>query len=846
MDTGNRPLTVPDRPRSCGALLLALGRPLLLLVCLSALTVPGCGGCSQDEMTQAEREAKEKKRLEELAKEREKRKPPFENARAVVLPSEPDTLIGGVKPGHWVSTIQRMRANHFDFVGELETGVVDQQDRPIYLERTPFRLTTTRPAVLPKGQYKYLEAALFVPANSKQTRVASTLHGRRGGAIVDRYNDTFNPMPSYQYYFVILASEPDRYGYVKVLDSINAPWDDESLIRSSPHYRVVMPRLEKPLQLSSHSLTWTNTAYLLWDEVDPGLFSPEQKTAMLDWLHWGGQIIISGPDSLDALRGSFLDPFLPATAGDARRYNNEDLREINATWTLRGKKNRPGVPLAATVPWSGITLEKHPEAEEVPSTGGLLVERRVGRGRIVVSAVQLNQRDLINWHGFDGFFNACLLRRPSRRFREAYVNEISVKWAAADLRSRRLDARLTSGLRYFSRDLGTDTNYEVRIRQDYNQFGLATEPEELVEPHLRGGVGAWNDFSPMANRARAALLEAAGIEIPKSRFVVLVLAAYLIVLVPLNWLFFQAMGRVEWAWAAAPVIAILCALSVVRLAQLDIGFARSRTEIAVLELQKDYPRAHLTRYSALYTSLSTTYDLRFDDLSSLAQPFPTNYNFRLIPGQSRPTVTYRRQEDVRLSGLAISSNNTDMVHSEQMVELAGAIVLGKSSLGRSQVVNRTRLDLTDVGLVRKRTAEGGATRVDVCWIGDLPAGQSAPVGYGLYQGVEALADERNKAAGQARGARLSLGRLFELADDPKYSDFKPGEVRLVGRTTSPISGLQIRPEASQLQVETLIVVHLDYGKLPAPQPDVNTRETFGSIKVDGEEDIEEIDFGTIE
>ena len=355
MDTGNRPLTSPDRPRSCGPLLLALGRPLLLLVCLSALTVPGCGGCSQDEITQAEREAKEKKRLEELAEERAERKPPFENTRAIVLPSDPNMGIGGVKPGHWVSTIQRMRANHFDFVGELETGVVDRQDQPIYLERTPFRLTTTRPAVLPKGQDKYLEAALFIPPTSEQTRVASILHGRRGGAIADRYNDVFNPMPSFQYYFVILASEPDRYGFVKVLDSIMAPWENESLIRSSPHYRVVMPGLEKPLQLPSHSLTWTNTAYLLWDEVDPGLLSPEQKTAMLDWLHWGGQIIISGPDSLDTLRGSFLDPFLPATAGDSRRYNNDDLREINATWTLRDKKNRPGVPLAAFTCPSRVT-----------------------------------------------------------------------------------------------------------------------------------------------------------------------------------------------------------------------------------------------------------------------------------------------------------------------------------------------------------------------------------------------------------------------------------------------------------------------------------------------------------
>ena len=77
---------------------------------------------------------------------------------------------------------------------------------------------------------------------------------------------------------------------------------------------------------------------------------------------------------------------------------------------------------------------------------------------------------------------------------------------------------------------------------------------------------------------------------PKGEFVLKILAVYLLVLVPLNWALFWAIGRVEWAWIAAPLIAIGGAYAVVRLAQLDIGFARSRTEIAVLELHPQHPR----------------------------------------------------------------------------------------------------------------------------------------------------------------------------------------------------------------------------------------------------------------
>ncbi len=68
---------------------------------------------------------------------------------------------------------------------------------------------------------------------------------------------------------------------------------------------------------------------------------------------------------------------------------------------------------------------------------------------------------------------------------------------------------------------------------------------------------------------------------------------------------FRALGRVEWAWVAAPLIAVVCTVTVIRLAQLDIGFVRLQTEVAVAEIQGDYPRADVTRYDALYTSLTT-------------------------------------------------------------------------------------------------------------------------------------------------------------------------------------------------------------------------------------------------
>ena len=173
------------------------------------------------------------------------------------------------------------------------------------------------------------------------------------------------------------------------------------------------------------------------------------------------------------------------------------------------------------------------------------------------------------------------------------------------LAARRLDARLTSNLRFFARDLGVETNYrweevfdETRRHGPHAdqigtiRTGVDPQPErELRAPPFAGGVGAWNDFNATASSARNALREAAGVDVPNRSFVVVCLAVYLVLLVPVNWMIFQTLGRVEWAWIAAPIIAILGTFVVVHQAQLDIGFVRSQTEIGLLELQPDHPRA---------------------------------------------------------------------------------------------------------------------------------------------------------------------------------------------------------------------------------------------------------------
>jgi hypothetical protein len=794
------------------------------------MVLTGCRGCRhEDPKDQAQREAEEKARLEQ-----ERKKEPIEVAELRVQPPDTSSVVGYVKPGHWTAATQTMKANYDDFVGEAAVTIVGTQSQaPVPLDRTLFWLSATRPAVLAKGRPKGVESLFLVPQVRTAIEIRNSLRERRGG-LVFQQRTPLRKMPSYQYHFVVLAREPTRYTYLKTVDAVRVPYDGESEWDETEdilHYQVRQPDATRTIPLPDNSLAWTCIAYLLWDEVDPQLFTDQQEQALLDWLHWGGQLIVNGPDSLDALQNSFLREYLPATSGGSRTIVAADLAEWNRVW-----KFDSGQPLAPTTPWSGIRLQLSPEANWVRSTGELLAERDVGRGRIVVTSMQLAERDLINWNpGFESWLNACLLRRPPRRYQAGFFDGVTQLWADPELDDRRLDAKLTSSLRYFARDPGIETNYQ-RVAAEMAQgnfFGVygGSPPEPVYEmkpPQDAGGVGAWTDFSATANAARQVLLDAAGVEIPGAGFVVFCLAVYLAVLVPFNWLFFRALGRVEWAWVAAPILAIAGTWGVINQAQLDIGFVRSQTEIGVLELQPGYARGHLTRYTGLYTSLSTTYDFQFEDPTAVAAPFATRTEKEeLLAGQTRNEVMFEKYDRVWLRGLPLASNSTVLVHSEQMFPLDGAIQIGTSSRGERQLINRSQLDLKGVGIVHRATAEeeaSGSAPLEGMWVGNLRANASTPVAFTrILLGKDELpfAAQREAEARLDGAGRLDFDPLLAIAYDRKY--LAPGETRLVARLDGILPGQEIEPSASQTSGTVLVVAHLGYGPRTEPRPDRNAR-----------------------
>jgi hypothetical protein len=596
---------------------------------------------------------------------------------------------------------------------------------------------------------------------------------------------------------------------------------------------------------------------VLWDDIDPALLDVDQRQALLDWIHFGGQLIVSGPGTLDKLKGSFLDPskeesFLPATASETSKLSPEEVARMANPWNTPGKNGLNGQGLVVARDWSVVALDKHSLGRYVEDTNQQVVERQIGRGRIVVTSFRIGQPSLLNWPSFDCFLNAVLLRRQARQFEAVpdSLSQVAMKWLLEDgsLSADTRDARLVTTLRWFSRDIDSTGKAAHEGRVSDLEVTTAMAPsgpfdleqpatvvlDEQAEANAQGsGIGGWSDFAGVPAAARSSLREAAGIKIPNAAVVVFVLAVYLAVLVPLNWGIFRVVGRIELAWIAAPLIAIAGALSVIKLAELDIGFARSETEISMLEAHANYPRAHLTRYTALYASLGTTYDLVFEDKNALALPFPADEEYQRLRGEGLDRVEYRRDETgARLAGFTVKSNSTGMVHSEQMYDLGGVLSYAIKD-GRHEVYNRTKYVIHNAGVIRRTPSH----KLEVAWLGDLYPRQGAQASFTTAPSRRPLLPQWDLSRETTPESDRPLQRLLNLAQ--QSDELEPGEVRMLGIIREPLAGMSIEPTPSQSdRCSTLIVAHLKHAYLEnhQPRPDANSRSAIKEELLDPEDE----------
>ena len=345
-----------------------------------------------------------------------------------------------------------------------------------------------------------------------------------------------------------------------------------------------------------------------------------------------------------------------------------------------------------------------------------------------------------------------------------------------------------------------------------------TKPKHVLPRDARGtfavngfgnnqlsGVAGWSDDSDVSQAASTALQVSSGFDVPPASFVAKMLGLYLLILVPLNWLLFRLMGRVEWAWAVIPILSIGGAIAVTRATQLDVGFVRSRTELGVIEMQPGYDRAHLTRYIGFFTSLAAPYQLTGEDASTLILPI-ANINEQ----RTSKLVDLHVGNEVKMDGFAVKSSSTGFVHAEQMLNVGGAIELTKEGLA-----NNSNLDVKGAVVVRRVDEES----VAIAKIGELAAGVS--VSNLEFEPCKRTRLEYEKweqnPATSSRKAGLNIRPILDIAAAPDRLGI--GECVLVGWTDELIAGIKVKPAASQVVARSVVVAQLKHAVRPIPKLD---------------------------
>ncbi len=771
---------------------------LLALFCVPFIV--GCEGCRRDPNADKDKEEEEQAPRDAFTTGSPD---PFPSAGL----KEDDARVRSraVKPGHWLTASVSIKSNNEDSRGELQSragfaGVDFQSGRT---NKSIETVPASRPIVLPKGQsrrfdYRILPPSTYAGGGGAGQRKNCILSGRyvsTGRAVAVEIPQTpFIAMEPEEYFFLILTNRPERFVKLRKADWVKPFRDQYDFPVNSANYRIVTPPTDDVLPLSETMLDWTNTAVVLWDDAGGDVLTPDQQTALADWVRFGGHLIVNGPDAADAIsQGGLVDLLAMKPSG------NIELDSDAGEALLRGWQVKTDASVAQQIgvlkAQSGrvaIDGEVAQDAVAIPDTGKLVLRRPVGRGLVVQPRFDVTSDWLMDWKSFDSFFNNAILSRGHRRFAAA-ESDGPVRLIDVRTQSALADAAMNTRLRIASRDAA------LIARPANGKAAATSQSQTTLAGDLVSGIGGWNDSSDIVSAGREILRRESGIEIPKSSLVVRSLGYYLLILVPINFLVFRLMGRLEYAWLAVPAIAIIGAIWVARAARLDIGFARSQTEIALLELHADYPRGHLTRIDAIYNSLSSTYEVQFKTADGCAMPMQSS---QTAIDYGEPIFKTSYEEGPSLSGLAVGSNQVRFVHAEQMIDVGGAISVDANE----QLVNRSTLEIVDAFVID----QSDPNRVRVAAVGTVAPESSLGLRF-RDTGNVAVSDELPMQTGELI-RRIAQSQMME-----------PGSIKLIGRIDGPMDGMTIMPQANQILAQTVVLCHLTHSPPPQNQPDVNLR-----------------------
>jgi hypothetical protein len=778
------------------------------------------------------------KLTEKLKKQKEKaERPPFEFSHSQVAPLD---ILPLVKPHHWITLSVELRSNLATYEGLLQSANEVNGRPQVPLLEMPRAMIYRRDALLPAEQLVWRSLQVMLPNVPRRLILELTQPGRiRPDFGIEALTQRLEP---HQMLVLVLAADPNPYnGWLSMQATLPSDVPRDATARErARYYRLVLPMKPARPNLSPHPLTWTTISHVVWDGLAPealgrGSFSAQQ--ALIDWLHWGGQLIVigTGPNAA-ALEDSALGAYLPATVtGQTDPLSPEELSALSAAYpppfwggdlegwvdsgftglpVVRGQPPRSKAPVPITPatrrPLNLVRLEPKalPGVTTIPVAPGgsrwLAVERRVGRGRVTMLAVNPNDPALVAWPGLDTLVRRVVFRRPEET------------WARVEDQRRGyqpLGGPRLSWLRLLGRDLGVTA---AGNEGDPNDVPVPGEVTYSKEP-----VAAWIDTTAeMPKRTRDSLERASGITIPGNGFVLRVVLAYLVALVPLNWLICRfVFRRRELAWVIAPLLALGFAYGVERAAAVDLGFDVACDEIDLVEIHGAYPRAHVSRFASLYSSGRNAFRVADpDNPTALTLPMRS---YQVLRGEEVGFSAFESSPESALSEFLVQPRSLAMFRSESVVDLGGGITF-EGDFERGRIVNGTELELLDAVLIDVDAERVRSLGRVAPWPRDAEQAKSGAhiVDLGRADAGASEASVPPEVAWSELRAYLDLLRAHRW-----HNPEDAGEIRLVAWARDAHPGQVIAPKPDRHRGVRLVVAHLRFG-LPHPGDPAYHTPTF--------------------
>ncbi len=265
-------------------------------------------------------------------------------------------------------------------------------------------------------------------------------------------------------------------------------------------------------------------------------------------------------------------------------------------------------------------------------------------------------------------------------------------------------------------------------------------------------VGEWLDSAELPGMAREKLEKASGIEIPSSEFVLKVILAYILALVPLNWLICRyLLGRREWAWVVVPTLSLAFAVGVERAAAYDVGYDSSCDEIDLIETHGAYPRGHLSRFASIYSTGRVRYTISYpNDPTALALPLATGRSLR---GEDLAQSSFQTLPNPALTGFQVQPRSLALFRAEQMASLPGTVTLATDADGTRTSPTAAASTSTTPGSSRSGPA---AEAAPVAQLGALADGQKVPLGELAILEAQPRRPKASSTPGRSQTPRAAL------------------------------------------------------------------------------------------